>query len=216
MHRGTRRSFRLVAPLFLFLALSLARAGAAACDVRLNEICPGPGRDWDGSGLFSARDDEWVELVNTSDIPADLSQYYLTDADSTIRWAGTGVLNPNEHRVVYGGDAVTWQRDHGRTIAGLSLANAGDAVRLWRASGFDTLMVENYTYTAHQAGTDRSIGRLPDTTGDTWQLFDALSPYTGTLDPRGNGCNPSPGAQNQCANTPAVPQTWGRIKAQYR
>jgi hypothetical protein len=216
MQRGARRSFRLTAPVILVLALTLARAGAAACDVRLNEICPAPAHDWDGSGLFSARDDEWVELVNTADMPADLSLYYLTDSDSTVRWAGAGLLAPNEHRLVYGGDAVTWQRDHGRTIAGLSLANAGDSVRLWRAVGADTMLVESYTYSPHEAGSDRSIGRMPDTTGDAWQLFDGLSPYTGTLEPKGNGCNPSPGMLNQCANTPAVPRTWGRIKAQYR
>jgi hypothetical protein len=210
------RHFRLAVPAFLFLALLLTQVGAAACDVRLNEICPAPGRDWDTSGLFSARDDEWIELVNTADVPADLSLYYLTDSDSTVRWAGTGVLNPGEHRVIFGGDAVTWQRDHGRPIAGLSLANAGDAVRLWHAAGADTMLVESYTYTPHEAGTDRSIGRMPDTTGDAWQLFDAYSPYTGTLEPKGNGGAPTPHSWNQCTNTPAEKSSWGRIKAQYR
>jgi len=200
----------------LLLALGLARAGSAACDVRLNEICPAPAHDWDGSGVFSARDDEWIELVNTALVPEDLSQYYVTDSDSTVRWAGTGLLAPGEHRVVFGTDAVNWQRDHGRTIAGLSLANAGDAVRLWHAVGSDTMLVESYGYKPHEAGADRSIGRLPDTTGATWSLFDALSPYTGTLDPRGNGCPPTPGAINVCDETPAEPFTWGRIKAQYR
>jgi len=200
----------------LLLALGLARAGSAACDVRLNEICPAPAHDWDGSGVFSARDDEWIELVNTALVPEDLAQYYVTDSDSTVRWAGAGLLDPGEHRVVFGTDAVNWQRDQGRTIAGLSLANAGDAVRLWHAVGSDTMLVESYGYKPHEAGADRSIGRLPDTTGDTWSLFDALSPYTGTLDPQGNGCAPSPGAANACDKTPAEPFTWGRIKAQYR
>jgi hypothetical protein len=200
----------------LLFVLGLARAGSAACDVRLNEICPAPAKDWDNSGLFSARDDEWIEIVNTSFVPEDLSQYYVTDSDSSIRWAGSGLLNPGEHRVIYGGDAVNWQRDHGRTIAGLSLANAGDAVRLWHAVGSDTMLVESYAYTAHEAGPDRSIGRLPDTSGAAWALFDALSPYTGTLDPKGTGCYPSPGAINVCDQTPALPFTWGRIKSQYR
>ena len=200
----------------LLFALGLARAGSAACDVRLNEICPAPAKDWDNSGLFSARDDEWIEIVNTSFVPEDLAQYYVTDSDSSIRWGGAGLLNPGEHRIIYGGDAVNWQRDHGRTIAGLSLANAGDAVRLWHAVGADTMLVESYAYTAHEAGPDRSIGRLPDTSGATWALFDALSPYTGTLDPKGTGCFPSPGAINVCDQTPALPFTWGRIKSQYR
>ncbi len=216
MRPGVGRLFALFAPAFLVFALSLTRAGSASCDVRLNEICPAPARDWDGNALFSARDDEWVELVNTAAVPVDLALYYITDSDSTVRWAGTGVINPGEYRVIFGSDAVTWQRDHGRTIAGLSLANAGDAVRLWRAVGADTMLVESYTYSAHEAGPDRSIGRMPDTTGDAWQLFDGYSPYTGALEPRGNGCNPSPHSINQCANTPVEFQTWGRIKAQYR
>ena len=127
------RAARTAAAVVLTAPLLLAHAGAAVCDVRLNEICPAPGRDWDGNALFSARDDEWVELVNTGGAAVDLGQYFLTDADSTVRWAGAGTIGPNEHRVVYGSDAVTWQRDHSRTIAGLSLANAGDTVRLWQA-----------------------------------------------------------------------------------
>jgi len=209
------RAARSVAVALLVTPLFLAHPGAAACDVRLNEICPAPAQDWDGSGVFSARDDEWVELVNTSAAPVDLSLYYMTDADSTIRWAGTGTLLAGEHRVVFGSDAVTWQHDHGRTIAGLSLANAGDTVRLWQAQGADTSLMESYTYDAHQAGADRTIGRLPDGTGE-WQLFDGLDPYTGSLDPKGNGCNPTPKLANACGKTPAESWTWGRMKATYR
>jgi hypothetical protein len=218
MFPGFRRfvhAARSVAVALLVTPLFLAHPGAAACDVRLNEICPAPAQDWDGSGVFSARDDEWVELVNTSAAPVDLSLYYMTDADSTIRWAGTGTLLAGEHRVVFGSDAVTWQHDHGRTIAGLSLANAGDTVRLWQAQGADTSLMESYTYDAHQAGADRTIGRLPDGTG-VWQLFDGLDPYTGSLDPKGNGCNPTPKLANACGNTPAESWTWGRMKATYR
>ena len=199
----------VAAPLFL------AHAGAAVCDVRLNEIMPAPSRDWDGNAVFSARDDEWVELVNTAAVTVDLGQYFITDADSTMRWAGTGTIAPGEHRVIFGSDAVTWQHDHGRTIAGLSLANAGDTVRLWQGVGGDTLLIESYTYDAHQAGADRSIGRMPDGTGSAWQLFDGLDPYTGSLDPKGNGCNPTPKLDNVCNQTPATPSTWGRIKAAY-
>jgi len=208
------RAGRTLAAVVVLAPLFLDHAGAAVCDVSLNEIMPAPARDWDGNALFSARDDEWVELVNTGPAVVDLGQYFLTDADSTMRWAGAGTIQPNEHRVVYGSDAVAWQHDHGRTIAGLSLANAGDTIRLWQAVGSDTLLVESYTYDAHQAGADRSIGRVPDGTG-AWQLFDALDPYTGSLDPKGNGCNPSPRFVNTCNQTPATPSTWGRLKAEY-
>ena len=210
-----RRSSSFGAVLALTLGFVLAHAGAAACEVRLNEFMPAPGRDWDGNALYSARDDEWVELTNPGIAPFDLSAFVITDADSTWRWRGSGTMEAGERRMVYGSDAVAWQAANGRTIAGFSLANAGDTVRLWHVTATETLLVESYTYKAHEAGTDRSIGRLPDKIGG-WSLFDGLNPYTGGLDPQGNGCMPSPRNVNECGSTPADPSSWGRVKAVYR
>lgn len=193
----------------------LASVRAAACDVRLNEICPAPARDWDGNALFSARDDEWIELVNALAVAVDLSRYLISDADSTIRWAGVGTLLPGGRITIYGTDAVNWQRAVGRTIAGFSLANAGDAALLWRIDGADTTVIDSYAYKPHEAGSDRSIGRMPDGSG-AWTLFDGLNPYTGTLDPQGNGCNPTPSHMNACGSTAAEASTWGRVKSAYR
>ncbi|MGH7724381.1 MAG: lamin tail domain-containing protein [Candidatus Eiseniibacteriota bacterium] len=194
---------------------NLFDASAAACDVRLNEVCAGPGRDWNGDGIFSARDDEWIEIVNTGTLPLDLATLLVSDADTTWRWSGVGTLNPGEHRVLYGLDAVNWQRETGHSIAGFSLANAGDTARLWMIQGADTVQADAYTYRAHEAATDRVVGRVPDMSG-VWALFDALNSYTGTLDPRGTGCAPTPGSPNVCDTTPAEPSTWGRVKAVYR
>ncbi len=210
-----RRSSVFGAVLALSLGFVLAHAGAAACEVRLNEFMPAPGRDWDGNALYSARDDEWVELVNFGIGAVDLSAFVISDADSTWRWRGSGTIAPGEHKTIFGSDAVAWQGANGRTIAGFSLANAGDTVRLWRLAATETLLVESYTFKAHEAGTDRAIGRLPDMTGP-WSLFDGLNPYTGGLDPQGNGCVPTPRAVNACGSTPAEPSSWGRVKSVYR
>jgi hypothetical protein len=199
----------------LALFILLVHAGAAACEVRINEFMAAPGRDWDGNALFSARDDEWVELVNTGAGLVALSEFVLTDFDSTWRWQGSGTLGPGEHRAVFGSDAVAWQNANGASIAGFSLANAGDTVRLWHVTATETTLVESYTYKAHEAGTDRALGRLPDMTGE-WQLFDALNPYTGALTPQGNGCSPTPRNPNACSSTPVAPSSWGRVKATYR
>lgn len=206
---------RAIAGAALMLFILLVHAGAAACEVRINEFLAAPGRDWDGNGLFSARDDEWVEIANFGIALIDLSQIVITDADSTWRWRGSGVLAAGNHLTVFGSDAVAWQNANGASIAGFSLANAGDTVRLWHVSATDTTLLESYTYKTHEAGTDRSVGRLPDMTGD-WQLFDALNPYTGGLTPQGNGCNPSPNDVNVCNSTPSTPSTWGLIKSTYR
>lgn len=206
---------RVLAGGALPLLALLVHAGAAACEVRINEFLPAPGRDWDGSGVYSARDDEWVELVNDGDVMFDLSTIVISDADSTWRWRGSGLMGPHERLAIYGSQAVNWQRDTGATIAGFSFANAGDTVRLWRIAGAETLLVESYTFRAHEAGTDRSVGRHPDVLG-AWALFDGLNPYTGGLDPQGNACVPTPGQPNSCGITPAEPSTWGRIKGVYR
>src|SRR6476661_1012473 len=78
---------------FLAIALTLLAtsgapaAGHAAGPLVLNEILAGPARDWDGSGTFSSRDDEWVELVNTGATPLDLGGFLITDGDSIPRYA---------------------------------------------------------------------------------------------------------------------------------
>ena len=201
--------------LLLFLVPLLAPANAACGDVRLNEICAAPARDWNADGAISARDDEWIEIVNTGPLPVPLAGFLVSDADSTWRWGGgTGELAAGGRLVVFGLDAVNWERANGFGIFGLSLANAGDMVRLWQVVGTDTLLVDSYGYRAHEAGTDRSVGRLPDGTGG-WALFDAFNPYTGTLDPKGTSCAPTLGAANACPGTSAEPSSWGRLKSLY-
>lgn len=189
-------------------------ARAAPCDVLLNEILPAPARDWNADGVVSARDDEWVELRNQGTSSVDLSGYFVSDADSTERLAFTGVLAPGEVRLFFGGQAVEWQRANGRSIAGLSLNNAGDTVRLWRIVGPDTVLVDAYAYKSHEGGNDRSSGRGPD--GTSWLLFDGLNPYTGSLEPAGTTCTPTPGAANTCPATGDEPTSWGRLKSLYR
>jgi len=181
----------------------------------VNEIMAGPARDWDGSGTFSSRDDEWIELVNTGVSPLDLAGYFVTDGDSIPRIALTGVLAVGGHLFVTGGMAHAWEVANGFPAFGLSLANSGDAVMLWHVTGPDTTLVDAYTFKSHEAAADRATGRSPDGSG-TWEVFDALNPYTGATLPHGNGCAPTPAAPNLCNLTPTRQVPWGRLKATYR
>ncbi len=181
----------------------------------LNEILAGPARDWDGSGAYSSRDDEWIELVNVGATALDLAGYLITDGDSIPRYALGGTLGPGGHLLVTGRMSYDWERAAGYPAYGLSLGNSGDSAILWRVVGPDTVAVDAYTYKSHEAAADRSVGRSPDGTGG-WILFDALDPYTGSLTPGGTGCDPSPGAVNVCNDTPVRPVTWGRVKTLYR
>jgi lamin tail-like protein len=201
----------------LALTLHLPGATSACADapLRLNEIMAGPARDWDGSGLFSSRDDEWVEVVNTGIAPLDLSPFLLTDADSIPRYAFSGMLGAGARLVVYGKTSWDWERATGHPAFGLSLSNSGDSVLLWQIAGAETVLVDQYAFRSHEAAADRAIGRSPDAIGG-WVLFDGLNPYTGATPPHGNACNPSPGAANICGDTPTRHGTWGSVKSLYR
>jgi hypothetical protein len=180
----------------------------------LNEFLAGPAQDWDGSGAFSTRDDEWVEIVNAGGEALDLSPFLLTDGDRLPRFAFSGTLGSGERRLVFGRESYDWEKAHGFPAYGLSLANTGDTVMLWQVAGAETVLVDSYAYKSHEAAADRAVGRNPD--GGGWALFDALNPYVGTTPPQGAGCTPSPGAANLCDDTPSQTGTWGRLKALYR
>lgn len=211
-----------VGPLYLCLLLVLpahihasATPACAQGPLRINEIMAGPARDWDGSGTFSSRDDEWVELVNAGVTPLDLAGYLITDRDSIPRMALAGTLAPGERLLVTGGQSYAWEQATGHPAFGLSLANGGDAVLLWQIAGAETLLVDGYDYKSHEAAADRATGRSPDGVGE-WVVFDSLNPYTGATAPAGNGCLPTPASPNECVSTPVVRVPWGRVKAAYR
>ncbi len=205
---------RVVGLLAFLAGANALHAPAASCDVLLNEILAAPAQDWNGDGTQSSRDDEWIEIVNTGAAIVPLDDLLVSDADSTIRIRLSGSLAPQARLVIYGGDASEWQRDNGRTVTGLSLNNAGDTVRLWQIVGPDTVAVDAYAYKSHESASERASGRLPD--GGAWSLFDGLNPYSGSAEPAGNGCDPTPGAANQCDSTPTQSATWGRVKSAYR
>ena len=186
----------------------------AVDDLRLNEVLAGPARDWDGDGIFDARRDEWLELQNYGAAPVDLTPYRVSDADSTIRFAFSGSLAPGTVAIVNGRQAEDWQRSVGRTVSGLSLNNAGDTVILFRIGATDTTAVDSKTYNSIEGASDRSTGRF-GAGGAVWTLFDGLNKYTGSGQPQGTGCMPTPGGENGCP-TPVSSTTWGKIKARFR
>jgi lamin tail-like protein len=219
---------KVVWALVLAFALSLAaeiltRRGAAgesgageipSSDLRVSEFLAGPARDWDGDGAFDSRGDEWVELQNSGAVPLDLAGYRIADIDSTIRIALSGSLPPAGMIVVTGSQAVEWQRAVGRTVSGLSLNNAGDTVRLFQIVGLDTVEVDAHHYGSIEGAADRSTGRSA-ASPDAWALFDGLNPYTGSGQPQGTGCDPTPAGPNSCT-TDVTQTSWGAIKRRFR
>ncbi|MDH3216519.1 MAG: lamin tail domain-containing protein [Candidatus Krumholzibacteria bacterium] len=183
--------------------------------IRLNEILADPASDWDGDGAVSSRSDEWVEIINVGTSIIDISSYRLGDLSGGTSWrfGFDGTVAPGEVRLVFGSESVAWETANGFPAFGLSLNNAGDAVFLYDVAGGDTIVVDQYAYSAFETEDDRATGRLPDGVGD-WFIFDALNPYPGTTPPLGNGCAPTPGHDNVCqGSVPVEETTWGAVKA---
>jgi hypothetical protein len=180
------------------LVAAAAFADRAGAQLVLNELLPAPGTDWTGNGIYSSSEDEWVEIFNAGSAPADLTDHFVTDGagPSTPRIGLSGSLAPGEHLFLTGELAVDWEAANGFPAVGLSLNNSGDTVSLFRASGGDTTLLDELTYTSGDVNTDVSLGRLPD--GDpAWTPFDALAPG-------GTGPQPTPGGQNGGPATPKI------------
>jgi hypothetical protein len=196
--------------LVLALALLAAVVGPAAAQILINEICADPASDWDGSGAYSFRDDEWVEIVNAGASTVVIDGYRLAGADTSWRYEFAGELGPGEVAVVYGSESYAWEDANGEDRYGLRLGNTTGEIWLWRLSAPDTVRLDGYVYADHEAEDDRSTGRLPDG-GPEWRLFDALNLYGGEDPPFGTGCSPSPGERTTCP-TAVERTTWSRIK----
>jgi hypothetical protein len=203
--------------LYLFFGC-IALGGTAdtgSCGPVLNEVMADPASDWDGSGAYSSRDDEWVEIFNPGSSSLTLDGYLIGDADRSPLYGFSGALDAGAHKVVYGLDAVAYQQTHALGVYGLRLGNDGDTVTLLQIVGADTLLIDSYTYNTYEAEDDRASGRWPDGTA-TWELFDSLNPYTGTVQPVGTGLPPTPGESNGGIPVPAISTTWGVVRAVYR
>ncbi|MBM3286041.1 MAG: lamin tail domain-containing protein [Candidatus Eisenbacteria bacterium] len=190
-------------------------AGPASCGPVLNEVMADPARDWDGSGAYNYRDDEWVEIYNPGPGTLTLDGYLIGDGDGSPLYGFTGTLAAGGHRVVYGSAAVVYQQAHGLGVYGLRLGNDGDTVTLLQVVGSDTLLIDSRSYNTYEAEDDRSSGRSPDGSS-TWEIFDSLNPYGGSTPPLGNGLPPTPGQANGAPAVAAVSTTWGHVRAIYR
>ena len=206
--------------LVLGLLASLATIRPATAQVLINEILADPASDWDGDGTVDTRADEWIEVLNTGAAAVDLADYWIRDdAVDTPRMQLEGILAPGGTAVFYGSDAAAWQEATGLSGSSLSLNNTGDTLVLSRTvPGSDPLAteaVDTVTYLSHTGEDDRSSGW--DTFQGTWVLYDGLNPYTGSLEPGGTGCPPTPGATNLCNGEVADTKvSFGAVKVLFR
>src|SRR5262249_13425648 len=156
-------------------------------DILINEVLADPpgaapmdlGGDANHDGVRSSSDDEFVELVNSTDHDIDISGYQVfarssgaagdtlrhTFAAGTILAAGTAVVvfgggAPNPADPVFGGALVLKA-----STGGLSLSNTGGVVTLRDSAGAIVNIFEYGGATGLSGGANQSLTRSPDLTG---------------------------------------------------
>ena len=90
------------------LVLARLAASASAQGLVISEFVAGPARDWDGSGAFSSRDDEWVEVVQRRRRRPSISRASSSPTATRSRASRSrGTLAPGERRIVFGRSPTT-------------------------------------------------------------------------------------------------------------
>ncbi len=158
-------------------------SGSFTRDVLINELLADPpdglAGDANHDGVRDSSQDEFIELVNTTDRDIDLSGHQLltrgtsgtTDiprhrfADGTVLSAGTAVVvfgggNPDPTSNVFGGARILKA-----SAGGLSLVNSGAIVTLRDPAGSIVTFVSYGGQTGLRGDANESLTRFPDVTG---------------------------------------------------
>lgn len=141
--------------------LSAAAPPATAGVLVINEVLADPpaGHDTNGDGVWDARTDEMLELVNGGDAPLDLGGATIADAASVRATLPAGtVLAPGRALVLFGGRAPTLTGVLTIPTTGLSLNNDGDTLVV-HAPGGAVLAETRY---GAEAAHDQSLTRRTD------------------------------------------------------
>ncbi|MEN3971800.1 lamin tail domain-containing protein [Sphingomicrobium sp. XHP0235] len=147
----------------------------SASGLVINEILYDPSStsgDANGDGVVNTTNDEFIEIVNTSGNPIDISGYSLSDddGDDFVFPEGT-VLAPGQAAVLFGGGTPTG--DFGGALVfvddgsiGSGLSNSGDVVELRDAAGNLVDSVGYGNAGPVSGGSDQSVTRSPDLVGE--------------------------------------------------
>ncbi|HJZ68507.1 MAG TPA: lamin tail domain-containing protein, partial [Blastocatellia bacterium] len=134
----------------------------------------GPAGDANGDGTRSSSQDEFIELLNRTAEPVNISGYKLSDADQVRHVFPDGTtIPPFEAAVVFGGGKPTGFFGNAAdnhlvftaSTGGLSLSNGGDTITLQDAQGN---IIQQIKYGAAEGGAGQSLNRDPDADGATF------------------------------------------------
>ncbi|HKA21146.1 MAG TPA: IPT/TIG domain-containing protein [Blastocatellia bacterium] len=151
--------------------------------------------DANGDGVRDSAQDEFIEIVNRTSAPVDVSGFAVLDADATRFTFPTGAVIPaGEAAVIFGGGHPQGDFGNARSnglvfTAALSLNNSGDTIVLKNASA---LPVETITYGATEGSANQSLNRNPDLVGIHFTAHSTVPGSGGRLFSPGTLVNGSP------------------------
>ncbi len=160
----------------LLLLFSLILIPVASAQLVINEIqydpASGLNGDANGDGTSNFSEDEFIEIVNTGAATVDISGFTLSDDDGgAFAFPANTMLAAGRAAVLFGGGTPTGTfggslvfTDDGTIGSGLS--NGGDLVELRDAGGTLITSVGYGSSGAVTGGSDQSITRSPDLSGD--------------------------------------------------
>jgi len=138
----------------------------------INEILadppPGIAGDANGDGVTSNSRDEFIELLNLSDSPINISHWSISDAVKTRHMLPSNVwVEPSAYFVVFGGGIPNLPGINSQTAStgSLGLNNSGDTVTLYNQFGD---VVDSISY-GREGGKNQSLVRFPE--GDPFSSF---------------------------------------------
>jgi len=138
----------------------------------INEILADPSAtagDANGDGTISVTQDEFIEFINVTGAPLDISGWTISDAVQVRHTFPASTMVTNQCGiVVFGGGTPTGA--FGNTVvqvanasgSTLGLSNTGDTITLRNG----TTVIATYTY-GSEGNNDQSLTRNPDITGST-------------------------------------------------
>lgn len=124
----------------------------AIAQLQINEVCS------DNDALFPAANGnyyDWLEIYNSSDLPIQLSDYYLSDDDSKLeKWNfNPEILQPKSYVIVFASDLKnTPEQQH----ANFKLSSKGESIYLSNSNG----LIDSMSFGA--INEDYSYGRLEE------------------------------------------------------
>jgi hypothetical protein len=164
--------------ILLFLLTSFSMSGQLVLNETLYDPPSGSAGDANGDGTRSPSEDEFIEFVNNSNNPLDISGYKVYDAEQYALLPGTDepnhtvpantVIPANGIYVLFGGGTPTGIPGDIIQVSSsgnLNLNNAGDVITVTNSNG-DFILDFDPDALGLNMGSNQSAMRNPNITGD--------------------------------------------------